>query len=53
MFLGFVKLYRRFIQDFNKISALLTSMLKTTTETPLKSVQKSNFLTFYAKLTFL
>ena len=29
MFIGFANFYRRFIQGFSKIAALLTSMLKT------------------------
>ena len=32
VFLGFANFYQRFIQGFNRIAALLTSMLKTTSK---------------------
>ncbi len=38
VFLGFVNFYRRFIQGFNRVTAPLTSMLKTTAA-PLAEVQ--------------
>ncbi len=50
VFLGFANFYQRFIQGFSKITAPLTSMLKTTSfpanvGTPLKDPGNSNFLT--------
>ncbi len=38
VFLGFANFYRQFIQGFSRLAALLTSMLKTTSETGAASV---------------
>ena len=53
VFSGFVNFYQRFIQGFNKIAALLTLMLQTTAETPLRRAENSSFLTNEANLAFL
>ena len=37
VFLGFVNFYRRFIRNFNRIAAPLTSMLQTTDDKALKT----------------
>lgn len=53
VFLGFPNFYQCFIQGFNKIAALLTLMLKTTSGTSPKLADNSNFLTSDIKLAFL
>ena len=57
VFRVFANFYRRFIQGFSKSTALLTSMLKTTSsaanvKTPLKATGNLIFLTSEAKLAF-
>ena len=58
VFLGFANFYQHFIQQFSKIAAPLTSILKTTffptnVKKLLKATGNSNFLTPKAKLAFL
>ena len=53
VFLGFANFYRRFIQEFSRIAAPLTSMLKTTSGIPPRAADNSSFLTSEVKLAFL
>ena len=53
VFLGFANYYRHFIQEFSRIAAPLTLMLKTTAGTPPRAADNFSFLISKAKLAFL